>query len=992
MEGFMRSNLLILAILPATLVAASASLSSLNSFRFERNIGQAGAEVKYLVRAQGYTLLLSQGGLRLRLPGRSSAPGIEFVGASAHPSLDAIDPISTRVNDYTGPRNLWVTGAPCWSSIRYRNLYPGVDLMFYGQGSHLEYDVRVEPGGDPAQMAFSLDSSMRPNINAAGDLQLAVSSGTITWHKPVAYQLISDRHEPVDASFALSGNRVSFRVASFDRRYPLIIDPSLGFATYFGGTGMDSARGIAVDSSGNVLIAGGTASGNLPGLSASSFQVDYLGNGDAFVAKMNGAGTVLAWVTYLGGTGRDEANSIAVDSFGNAYVTGSTDSVDFPIYPSKSSVVQGNFGGDGGATILATIGDAFVAKFDPTGKLVWSTYLGGSQDDGASAIALDSSGNVYIAGATVSSNFPGASGGFQSTFGGKGGEPTIAESGYVSFDTGDAFVAEIDPTGAHLLAATYLGGTLDDFALALTIDSSGNVWVGGGTISTNFPLASAFQHAYGGGTNFLEQEVFSTGDGFVSELSSDLKTLKYSTYFGGNEDDAISGIAVDSSGAIYITGATQSSNFPGASNSYHGPSTAAPLNTPYIIGDAFVAKLQPGGAKIAYSFYLGGSGEDGATGLAVDAEGNVTVVGGTNSTDFCTPTAGAVSSQLNNGGSTAALPGYLFNVGDGFIARFNSSGTITYCSFIGGASYDILEGLALDSSGNIYATGETFSTNFPTTSGVVQTANAGSSDAVVLKLTVSSGPAIAAVEGAGLSTPSVKNISANGLFTIFGSGLTAGASQGLTAADVVNNALPTNLANTCVQGGSTRWGLFFVSPGQINALAGPLPSSGTVPISVITNCGTANEVATPAVNVTVAAAAPEFLYFIANGNGQNPVAAIQAKSGAFVGAPGLIAGASFSPAHASDVLTAFGVGWGPTSSTEPIGNVASAAASVTGSHTLTLGGKTAEVSYAGLTPTFAGLYQVNFTVPSGLAAGNQPLALDVNGVATATGAYITVAQ
>jgi uncharacterized protein (TIGR03437 family) len=999
----MRSNLLILAILPTTLLAATASLRSLDhfSFRFERNIGQAGSEVKYLVRAQGYTLLLSEGGLRFHFPDRSSTPAIEFVGASAHPSLDAIDPIATRVNDYTGPRTSWVTGAPCWSRVRYHNLYPGVDLMFYGQGGHLEYDVRVAPGADPARMEFALDSSMKPNINASGDLQLAVSSGALIWHKPVAYQLIADRREPVDASFALARNRVSFRVSSFDRRYPLIIDPSLGFATYFGGTGSDSARGIAVDSAGNILIAGGTTSGNLPGLSAASFQVDYKGladnspqdPGDAFIAKMNAAGSALAWVTYLGGTSNDSATSIAVDSSGNAYVTGFTDSVDFPIYPSKSSVVQGNFGGGGGNNSFHMLGDAFVAKFDPTGKLLWSTYLGGSQDDGGDAIAVDSSGDVYITGATVSTNFPGVSGGFQKTFGGLGGQPTIPESGYVSFDTGDAFVAEIDPTGAHLLAATYLGGSLDDFALALTIDSSGNIWVGGGTISSNFPLAGAFQRTYGGGTNFNAQPIFSTGDGFISELSSDLKTLKYSTYFGGNQDDAVSAIAVDSSGAIYIAGATQSSNFPGASNSYHGPSIASPLNTPYIIGDAFVAKLEPGGSKLGFSFYLGGSGEDGAMGLAVDAQGNVNVVGATNSTDFCTPTSDAVSSKLNGGGSTAPPTGSLLNVGDGFIARFSNSGTMTYCSFIGGAGYDALSGLALDSSGNIYVTGVTSSSNFPTTSGVVQTANAGPPDAVVLKLTVSSGPAIASVVGAGLSTPSVKNISANGLFTIFGSGLTpAGVSQGITAADIVNNALPTNLANTCVQGGTTRWGLFYVSPTQINALAGPLPSSGTVPISVITNCGTANEITTPALNVTVAVAAPEFLYFISNGNGQNPVAAIEAKSGAYIGAPGLIAGASFSPAHAGDTLTAFGVGWGPTSSTEPIGTVASAAAGVTGSHTLTLGGAAAQVLYAGLTPTFAGLYQVNFTVPSGLSAGNQPLALDVNGVTTAAGAYITVAQ
>ena len=990
----MRLNLLIFALLPATILVAGPSLRSLDGFptRFERNLGQASAETKYLVRSQGYTLLLGERGLRIQLPGQSSAPAINFVGASAHPSLDAVEPIATRVNDYTGPRTSWVTGAPCWSRIRYANLYPGVDLMFYGQGSRVEYDVKVEPGGDPALMAFAFDSSLKPNIDDYGNLQLAVASGTLTWHKPVAYQLIADRRQTVDAAFALSGNRVSFRVSSYDRRYPLIIDPTLGFATYYGAVGETIGRGIAVDPSGNVLIAGETTSGNLPGLSASSFQVDYMGSMDAFVAKMNGSGTALAWVTYLGGANRDLATSIAVDSSGNSYVTGATDSSDFPIYPSKSSVVQGTFGGGGGNNSFYTIGDAFVAKFDPTGKLVWSTYLGGSGDDGGTAIALDSSGNVYVAGATVSSNFPGVAGGVQSTFGGLGGQPTIPESGYVSFDTGDAFVAKIDPTGAHL-SSTYLGGSLDDFALALTLDSGGNIWVAGGTVSTNFPRVNPFQNTFGGGTNYNVQPIFSAGDGFISELSSDLKTLKYSTYFGGNQDDAISGIAVDSSGAIYVTGATQSSNFPGASNSYSGPSVSASLTTPYIIGDAFVAKLQPGGSKLAFSFYLGGSGEDGATGLGLDSQGNVTVVGGTDSANFCTATAGAVSSQLNGGASEPSAVYPFPNVGDGFIARFTSSGTLTYCSYIGGAGMDILNGMALDSSGNVYATGLSTSSNFPTTAGAIQAANAGPRDALALKLTVYSGPAIQTVVGAGLSIPLVTNISPNGLLTIFGAGFTApGVSKGITSADLVNNALPTQFANTCVQAGTSRWGLFFVSPTQINALAGPLPSSGTVPISVITNCGSANEITTPTVNAPVAGAAPEFLYFQANGNGQDPVAAVDLTTGVDVGPTGLIAGANFAPVHGGDLLVAYGVGWGSTSSTEPIGTLATGTPGVTGAYSLTVGGTGAKTYYAGLTPGLAGVYQVNFTVPDGLKSGNQPLVLHVNGASTPAGAYITVTQ
>jgi uncharacterized protein (TIGR03437 family) len=257
-------------------------------------------------------------------------------------------------------------------------------------------------------------------------------------------------------------------------------------------------------------------------------------------------------------------------------------------------------------------------------------------------------------------------------------------------------------------------------------------------------------------------------------------------------------------------------------------------------------------------------------------------------------------------------------------------------------------------------------------------------------LTPVGGPSVTSVVGAGLSTPAVTSISPNGLFTIFGSGLAA-APAGLTSSEIVNNELPTNLGSTCVQGGNSQWGLFYVSPGQINALAGDLPSSGTVPVSVITNCGTANPVATPAVNVAVAAAAPEFLYFVDNANGENPVAVIR-QNGAYVGSPGLIAGATFTPAKAGDVLTAFGVGWGATTSSATPGTIATGAAKLTNPYLLTLGGKTATVSYAGLSPDFAGLYQIDFTVPSGLAAGNPALLLTMNGMASPTQAYITVSN
>ena len=256
-------------------------------------------------------------------------------------------------------------------------------------------------------------------------------------------------------------------------------------------------------------------------------------------------------------------------------------------------------------------------------------------------------------------------------------------------------------------------------------------------------------------------------------------------------------------------------------------------------------------------------------------------------------------------------------------------------------------------------------------------------------LTPVPGPNINNVVGAGFSTPAVTSISPNGLFTIFGTKL-ASTTAGLTQAEIVDNQLPTNLGGTCVESGTAKWGLFFVSPGQVNVLAGQLPGAGTAGLTVVTNCGTASEVSSPAFNVPVAPATPEFLYFLENSNGQNPVAAIDANTGAYIGTPGLISGANFTPAKAGQVLTAFGVGWGATTSSAPIGTIATAAENLTSPYALTLGGTPVDVAYAGLSPAYAGLYQINFTVPSGLSAGNQPLVLTVNGVSTSATAYIAV--
>ena len=265
---------------------------------------------------------------------------------------------------------------------------------------------------------------------------------------------------------------------------------------------------------------------------------------------------------------------------------------------------------------------------------------------------------------------------------------------------------------------------------------------------------------------------------------------------------------------------------------------------------------------------------------------------------------------------------------------------------------------------------------------------------IAINVTVGTGtlaPQVNAVVGAGLSVPPVTSVARDGLFTLFGTGFAdPSVSRNVAGSDLMNNALPTNLVNTCVQGGNARWGLIYISATQINAVADPLSTSGTIPLSVIRNCGQPNEIASAPVNVNVAAQSPQFLFVIQNPSGKNEIVAIDTSSGVKVGPTGLIAGQNFAPAHSGDILTAYGVGWGATSPAAVVGSLAPGAANITGDHTLTIGGKTAKVSYAGLTPTYAGLYQINFTVPAGLTAGNQPMVLTIDGVPTPVGAYLAV--
>ncbi len=617
-----------------------------------------------------------------------------LAGANPKATVTGLDELPGKSNYFIGndPAK-WRTNVPTYAKVKYQNVYRGIDLVYYGNPQQLEYDFVVAPGADPkaisldvAAIRSSLDGGRTAplRIDANGDLVIPAGEDEVRLHKPVVYQAAvnqgaegSARHF-VDGHYVVKGrNRVSFEVASYDPGKTLVIDPVLVYSTYVGGSNYDQGEGIAVDSAGNAYVTGYTASPDFP--TANPLQTVSGGNGDVFVAKLNPAGSALVYSTYLGGSNGEDARGIAVDSAGNAYVTGYTSSTDFP----TAKPLQPTSDGD----------DAFVAKLNPTGSaLLYSTYLGGNNTDVGNGIAVDSEQNAYVTGYTYSSDFPTAHP-LQSVY---GGNP-------------DVFVAKLNPTGSVLLYSTYLGGSDYDLGFGIAVDSAGNAYVTGGTLSSNFPTANPLQTFSSGGRVF------------VAKLNPTGSALLYSSYLGGS---LARGIAVDSGGNAYVTGYTTSPYFP----------TVNPLQAVYgggvNYGDAFVTKLNPAGSALVYSTYLGGSGEEQGFGIAVDSSGNAYVTGYTTSTNF--PTANPL--QPVSGGGNGFLNG------DAFVSKLNPGGSaLVYSTYLGGSGDDEGYGIAADSAGNAYATGYTTSTDFPSAD-PLQPFFGGVQDAFVTKI----GPGVSA--------------------------------------------------------------------------------------------------------------------------------------------------------------------------------------------------------------------------------------------------------
>ena len=674
---------------------------------FEPNVGQAALPVRFLARGRGYILDLTADGATLTLASsqaRSSvAPGGQaplptprtavvqraFLGANSAAAMQA-EGRQPGVSNYLrgADPGAWRTGVPHYSRVRYRGIYPGVDLVYYGAGQELEYDVVLAAGANPRAIRLAFAGVQGLRVDGAGNLALRTAAGTLVERAPLAYQLGPHGRTPVAAQIVLRGrDEVGFALAEYDRHRSLVIDPVLRYSTHLGGSdgGYTVGAGIAVDRTGAAYVTGTTFSNTFPTTPDGLFRTaPRSGDVDAFVTKLSPDGRRLLYSTYLGGRGYDAGASIAVDRAGAAYVTGATSSRDFP-------TTRGAFE----TTLKGAGGHAFVAKLSPDGRrLLYSTLLGGKGIERGRGVAVDRTGAAYVIGETNSRDFPTTRGAFQAA--NKGG-------GY------DPFVTKLSPNGRRLLYSTFLSGSYrdGDTGAGIAVDGTGAAYVTGLAGSPDFPTTrGAFQSSSKSGT----------GSAYVAKLTANGRRLLYSTLLGGRGTTLGNGIAVDKAGAAYVTGATSALDFPTTRGAFQ--TILQPGDT-----DAYVTKLSPDGHQLLYSTLLGGRGTTLGNGIAVDRAGVAYVTGTTNVTSFPL--------------TRDALPtAHLAGEGHAFVAELAPLGQrLLYATYVGGTGTEKGRGVAVDASGAAYITGETDSHDFPSTPGALQTVSrAGATDAFIITL------------------------------------------------------------------------------------------------------------------------------------------------------------------------------------------------------------------------------------------------------------------
>ena len=702
--------------------AETALVSIAQPIGFEPNLGQTDPQVRFLARTADYSLFLTDREAVFSLggatpmpiprhlhpaihPRKSAALKMQFLGANARPRISATERSESYSNYVTGndPRR-WISNIPQYARIRYANIYPGIDLAYYGNQGQLEFDFIVAPHRSATQIAWRIRGADSVSTNSAGGLVLRSAAGDVQLHKPVAYQIKHNRRVSVDATFALNArNEVAFRLGPYDPTRELVIDPGVSYSTFLGASSKDFGQAIAVDSAGSPYLTGQTASSQFP-----KTLGRFGGSTDAFITKFKADGSGLVYSTFFGGSGDDSGNAIVLDASKNVYLVGGTSSTNLPV---TANAAQSTYAGGPSDSPF----DAFVAKLGPTGTLLYASYAGGSAEDIATSVAVDGGGNIYAAGETLSTNFPTVS----SLQGGNAGDR-------------DGFVVKINASSGAFAFSSYLGGSSADLISGLALDSNGNIYVTGLTTSTNFPIAgsSPYQRTCGTDGNCNPGNNGAASDAFVTAIKSDLTQYIYSTYLGGSSFDEGQGIAVDGSGNAFIAGDTGSTDLKTVNPYQSSLKTGAGSN-------GFVAELDPTGSTAKYLTYIGGSGVDTPFSIAIDLNAqNIYLTGQTTSSDF--PTASPVQ------------PTYAGGKSDAFVSRLQpskgaGSAQLIFSTFLGGSGDEDtqLGGVVADSQGNIYVTGDTgpiSTTPFPTIN-PFQPASGGAVDAFLTKIVPTASPA-----------------------------------------------------------------------------------------------------------------------------------------------------------------------------------------------------------------------------------------------------------
>jgi uncharacterized protein (TIGR03437 family) len=922
-------------VLSAAALAAAAPAPDLGKLplQFEENRGQTDARVRYLARSAGRTLFLTADGAVLSSAGESVR--LRLRGANRHAAIEGLDR-RPGVSNYLGRHPL--TRLPQFARVRYRNAWPGIDAVFYGNAGELEFDFVIAPGADPRRIRLEFEGARQVRLEG-GDLIVRTAAGELRQRAPIIYQA----GERVEGVYVLRGRQVAFALGAYDHRRTLVIDPALTYNARFGArapsnialqppglNGLDrGGAAIAVDAAGNAYVVGAAYTADFPttpgvfqpSLHAGAGAASSILPNDVVILKLNPSGSALVYSTFLGGAGDDFATGIALDADGNVYLSGNTNSSDFPTTPGAFQPTTQPPGAYTG----------FVAKVNADAtKLLVSTYLGGNNSTDMRGIAIDSAHNIYVTGASFGSSFPVTPGAFRTQ-----GFPF----------NNNAFVSKLNAAGTALVYSTFLGFASANFSapqppisnMAIAVDSAGNAYVAGATGDRTFPTTpGSFQPAMGPGNQVAS-------NGFVTKLNPAGSDLVFSTYLGGSFYDGIDALALGTDGSVYVTGHTSSTNFPTTAGAFMtAPNPEFPPGTtirypPY----GFVSRLKPDGSGLIYSTYVGGGGAIIMGAIAADAQGNAFVAGAADSTSFPT-TPGAIQPCLEDSGGFS----------NAILFQFDPKGSrLLYSTFLGGNVRDQGFGIALDSAGNAYLTGMSDSTTFVTTPG---TAGIPTGQLFLAKVNFST-PTPAGVTCVANTASMVPGpVAAGEIVSIFGTGL--GPNDALSGM-VVSGAFTTSLGGTRVLFDGVAAPLLMVSSNQVNAIVpSPVRFRAQTVMQVEVNGKTM-----PAQTLDVALSSPAV--FTLNGTGTGPAAALNQD--------GTVNSAS-NPAARGSVVTLFANSagtWQPVmgdglvlADTHPVPQVLAS---------VSINSSPAGVFYIGNSPgSVTALWQLNVLVPSNTFASS----------------------